>query len=219
MGDSKAPVLRDRKPPKKAAKKRPVGRPRKPPSQKQDDSTAGRKERRDQARFRKRTLPTAVTAPPDAPRIPQPNGGALLAGGVPGNRGGYVAAARRHLRKQLLKAVIEGGGLEFLRDVIKGDIKRTHVRPNGETKKVDDEKFRKETIETALKYGLGEISSHALVNENDETLETGVIELPMMDAAPAPPPHAGEVAPAPSLTKAARAKALDAAAALIEAAK
>lgn len=157
--------------------------------------------------------------PADAVLEPQPHGGALVRGGLPGNRGGYIAAARRYLRKRLLKSVIKNGGIEFLDDVIAGKVKRTIVSRDGEILKVDDEVFRKSTVETALKYGLGEISQHALVNENDEVLETGVVELPMMDAAPVPPPDMGTVAAAPSLTAAARAKALDAAAALIEAAK
>lgn len=206
MGDSKAP-LRDRKPKPK------IGRPR-IANAKRDDSTAGRKARRDAARKRLKALPNATPVPPDHPRQVMPNGGTLLRGGLPGNKGGYIQSARRAIRKKLLKALLTGGGVEFIANGISG--KR---RKGGEVVDANDDTFQHDCVKTALKYGLGEISQHALVNENDEVLETGVVELPMLDAPPTPPPVVADAVAGPSLTQQQRTKALDAAAALIEAAR
>lgn len=212
MGDSKAPALR-------ATEKKRKAKPRKSLGVKAKANTPAEKARAAE-RERLKRLPGAVTAPPDAVLEPQPHGGALVRGGVPGNRGGYIAAARRDIRKKLLRALRQGGGIEFLAQVISGKVERTRVTPQGVVVKYHDPDFQHAGVQTALKYGLGEISSHALVNENDEVLETGVVELPMLDAPPVPPTEgAAAAAPAPSLTAEARAKALDAAAALIEAAK
>lgn len=197
-----------------------TGRPRKVKDRLQDASNEGRTLRRKEQRIREKAAALqagAVSAPPEAERVPQPHGGALLRGGVPGNRGGYIAAMRRHIRKRLLKALHRGGGVEFLEKVIAGEIKRTVVTKEGAVLQVDDEKFRKEGVDTALRFGLGEISQHAIVNENDEQVEAGVVELPMLDAAPVPP---AESAAAVEVARATvRKAALEAASALIQAAK
>jgi len=218
-----------------AAKKRPkdeqpkkVGRPRNTKRHTQDRTTEGRKARRDQQRVQKQVTAllagATVVAPPDAERVPQPHGGALLKGGVKGNKGGYVAALRRRARKRLLLALNRGGGLDFLEDVISG----VHAIPvlkdgqpvldaEGRPMVVIDAEFRKKAIDTALKFGLGEISQHAIVNENDESIESGVVELPMLDAPPVLPPESAVTAEAARQTV--RKAALDAATALIQAAK
>lgn len=207
---------------KSGASKRKRGRPVKDPKRgKTDRSNAGRTARLREERLRQKALALqsgVVTAPPEAERVPQEHGGALLTGGVKGNRGGYISAARRNIRKRLLKALQRGGGVEFLERLILGEIKRTVVTKDGVVLKVDDERFRKEGVDTALKYGLGEISQHAIVNENDESIEAGVVELPMLDAAPVPP-LVDPVAAAETVRATVRQAALDAATALIQAAK
>ena len=216
------------KPTGEKPKKVPRPNARRNKSRVQDRSTAGRKDRRDQQRAQRKLAAlqagATVVAPPDAERVPQAHGGALLRGGVKGNRGGFIAAMRRRARKRLLIALNKGGGLDFLEDVIAG----THAIPvlkdgqpvlDGEGKPmvVFDAEFRKKAIDTALKFGLGEISQHAIVNENDEQVETGVVELPMLSPAPVPPAESTIAAEAARATV--RKAALDAAQALIQAAK
>lgn len=132
---------------------------------------------------------------------------------------------RRRARKRLLIALNKGGGLDFLEDVIAGKVGVPVLKDgapvlgaNDEPLTVVDAEFRKKAIDTALRFGLGEISQHAIVNENDESIEAGVVELPMLDAAPVPP-LVDPVAAAETVRATVRQAALDAATALIQAAK
>ena len=156
----------------------------------------------------------------DAPDlVPQKHGGALYSGGVKGNKGGgYVSAARRYIRKQLLKTIAKRGGLELIRQVIQGEELPLGSKNGEVVRGLPTLDQRKAMLDTALRFGLGEISQHAILNENDEVLEAGVVELPMLDAPLVPPPEADAPAQV-QRTAIARDKALSAAQALIEAAK
>lgn len=148
---------------------------------------------------------------------PQRHGGKLLPGGVKGNRGAAIANMRRKARRQLLAMAFgDDGALELLRAHIKGVVIRDV--PDGEdptkTKRIVtvlDEDQRRAAVRDVLHYSLGPISSQSILNENDESLEAGVVVLPMLDPAPvAPTSDPANVAPAVDTRRAAAQAAVQA---------
>lgn len=88
--------------------------------------------------------------------IPQPNGkGALLSGGVPGNRGGGRTpdAIRRTLRD-----VLEDEGIPLIRRVMRGEEGKP-CQECGQSVSVDQ---RLKAADMAAKYGLGETRQHTV---------------------------------------------------------
>ena len=99
--------------------------------------------------------------------IPQPHGGALLAGGKPGNKGG--GRPRDEIRRKFL-SILSVKGLAILREILDAPREREHVCPkcgHSETiqpPKTDDVALK--ALDLAGKYGLGtykEIEEHKSV--------------------------------------------------------
>lgn len=142
-------------------------------------------------------LPPPATASEDTKAqmvTPAHGRGKLLRGGVPGNRGHTIATMRKVARRRMLVSLLEpGGGIALLREHVRGVVVRevpdeTAATP-GATKRLTtilDEEQRRAAVRDMLQFALGGISAQALLGENDETLESGVVVLPALAALPAP---------------------------------
>jgi hypothetical protein len=135
--------------------------------------------------------------PADHPRQTIGNtGGMLLTGGVKGNRGGVIGLRRRQIRAGLLRIVAKRGGMKLLGDIVAGLPVQPIRTAKGELLTAADGSpqlgeagldLRQRTVIDCLQYGLGQLNQHNLVDEQDQSLERSVVELPALNAPPVPP--------------------------------
>ncbi|HEX5520401.1 MAG TPA: hypothetical protein VFX29_01850 [Longimicrobiaceae bacterium] len=93
--------------------------------------------------------------------VPQAHGGALLAGGVKGNKGG-PGRPRKEVRDDLV-AILDEEGRALLRRTIRSKAKGVTL----------DHKLR--AVELAMKYGLGTESKHEHTGEGGGPMQMHVI--------------------------------------------
>lgn len=94
--------------------------------------------------------------------IPQPNGGALMSGGTPGNKGGGRTPNR--VREEVRELLHEDGLAELRRRFDKKNIR-----------KISHQDFAR-YIDTLGKYGIG--TKHELSGPDDGPLSHGVLLIP-----------------------------------------
>jgi hypothetical protein len=101
--------------------------------------------------------------------IPQPHGGALRAGGTPGNRGGRPPS---RIRKRLA-SIVDEKGVDYIRRVLDGKVKDA---------KVSDVIM---AFDKAAKYGIGvekELSQENVRERVRQTMEITTSHLPALIA-------------------------------------
>jgi hypothetical protein len=111
---------------------------------------------------------TPVARPPEL--VPQPHGGALLAGGVPGNRGNPASKGPpKSAIREKLAAIVNDHGVDYVRRVLTGEEEGATIQN------------RLDAFEKAAKFGVGALKS---VDEDDirarlkATVEIITAELP-----------------------------------------